>query len=263
MRGNIILFLYVIFGFLVGAWSIFIGLSGKDIFSGSVGIIIMLLMIFLFIAPAKARTLIISLAVSFLLFIFYRLCVMGLFYSQFYLVGALFYVPIALLSVISIILFSLPAVSPLFLKQNSFSLILILREGGGFWKIYFFCSLVDITYFNFSIFSSIKSEKDLFELIDLFLYFIALLGLFGLSWKIKIFIKSFWKIFILGFVFWNFFYSMFVTPNILSNYEGLRFGNIQTFYFLMLVSFLPLIISNIMYGFNSDKIWKFNRQKLS
>ena len=118
--------------------------------------------------------------------------------------------------------------------KNSTKLIL--------WKIYFWFILINvvITYI-------LQGFSRLWVIADLFIYFIAFVGLFAFIWKKNILNKLFWKTYFFVQIIWNIFYLYFLPlpEKITESFEMSQFSMAT----ISIIIYIPLFFALYLYGF--------------
>lgn len=122
------------------------------------------------------------------------------------------------------------------------------------WKIYFILLL--FIYFI----SYIGYEKmRLWEIIDLVLFIISLVGLYGFSWSRRIFTQEFWQVFIMVSIIWNTGYNYFVPlPTFMVEIIDNKMSQ-ATLATLSLIPYIPCLIGVYLYGFKRPALWGTNK----
>ena len=110
------------------------------------------------------------------------------------------------------------------------------------WKIYFIVILIAATP------SYLKHGFERgWEIIDILIFYLALLGLFCFAWGKSILPKIFWKIFFFTQIIWNIFYLYFVPlPDGVKELTQISQFNLAT---INLIFYIPLFLALYFYAF--------------
>lgn len=115
------------------------------------------------------------------------------------------------------------------------------------WKIYFFLILVltILTYLW-------QGFDRIWEVLDLILFVVAMVGLFGFAWKKKFLSSLFWKIYFVIQLIWNIYYYYFLpmsekTSSVLIGVPQFLSATFS------LIFFIPLFIALYLYGFSEKQ----------
>ena len=118
-----------------------------------------------------------------------------------------------------------------------------------FWKIYFWFILI------FSVLAYLaQGLPRTWEVVDILVMALAIIGLATFCWKKKVFGELFWKVFLVVFLAWNVFYQYFLPrlqepPDLVELPQPI----VATIEF---ITFIPLIVALFFYGFKKTELWK-------
>lgn len=120
-----------------------------------------------------------------------------------------------------------------------------------FWKIYFFVLVVLLAFYH----SSVRFPR-IWEVLNLVIDVIALIGLFGFCWEKKIFKRLFWKTFLPICIIWSVLYQLFI-PDIQKVYVAPYLGwfELADRIFSLSINIL-LFIALYLYGFRRTELWE-------
>ena len=120
------------------------------------------------------------------------------------------------------------------------------------WKIFFwlFTPLMLITIFGILFIENLNA----LDYIDVFIFLLTLLGLYGYAFSKKIATRAVWKVVFYTFIIWSVFYEA-ISPFILNIPQYGVAAEIDMWLLLNII-YLPLFISLYFYSFKSEHIWK-------
>jgi hypothetical protein len=119
------------------------------------------------------------------------------------------------------------------------------------WKIYFIILsfLLLIAYFDI-----ISKGSTFFDYLDIIISLIALLGLFGYSFRKQIFEMRLWQTWLFVIVNWDILYNLVLTHTLGVAQNNIKLGFIE--YIISVFMVLPEYIALYLYGFKSSDLWK-------
>jgi len=127
-----------------------------------------------------------------------------------------------------------------------------------FWKIYFWFAVVT-TFPSFLV----LIPPRLWEFVELALFLVAAVGLYGFCWQKRVVSQSLWKFFLPCYVVWNVMSYYFIPkhPNVVKFYEFTSdvppiMDYLEPFIFWVLV--MPLFAALWLLGFRSKELWSSN-----
>jgi hypothetical protein len=119
------------------------------------------------------------------------------------------------------------------------------------WKIYFIVILF-ISLLSYSSYGTMR----IWDIIDLILFIISMVALFGFCWSKKLLNQQLWRIFFVIFIVWNIYYHYFVPmPRVMDEFSNK--GMSQTLLATINLSlYIPLLVALYLYSFKKVEIWK-------
>jgi hypothetical protein len=119
------------------------------------------------------------------------------------------------------------------------------------WKFYFWVVLaLDIMSFV------MPQQRRPWEDVDMGLFLVALLGLFGYCWARRIMSRLFWQIFLCCFLIWIGCYAFVIEPLPSVVAQAVRFGmNSRIIIALGILPYAPLIVALYLYSFGKTDVW--------
>ena len=120
-----------------------------------------------------------------------------------------------------------------------------------FWKIYFWVLVVLLAFYHPSV-----GFPRIWEVIDLVIDVIAIVGLFAFCWEKRILTRLFWRAFFPICIIWNVFYRYFI-PEIQKVYlapDPDWFKSVDIIF--SLVMSILLFIALYLYAFRRSELWE-------
>jgi hypothetical protein len=124
------------------------------------------------------------------------------------------------------------------------------------WKFYFWVVLtLDLIAFVTPL--SLQQGRRVWETVDMGVFLLALVGLFGFCWGKKMLSPLFWQVFLACFLLWMGWYVFAVAPlpHVSSRANSLHVPS-QLISSLAIVPHLPLIVALYLYSYKSAELWR-------
>jgi hypothetical protein len=125
-----------------------------------------------------------------------------------------------------------------------------------FWKFYFWVVLsLDLIAFVTPL--GLQQDRRVWETIDMGVFLLAFIGLFGFCWGKQMLSRLFWQVFLVCLLLWIgcYVFAVPAMPLIASRASSLHVPS-QLISSLAIVPHLPLIVALYLYSFKSDDLWR-------
>ena len=119
------------------------------------------------------------------------------------------------------------------------------------WKIYFLVFIILLIPSYFIIFTG---QPTPFDLLDLILSSISVIGLFGFAFHKKLFTQKFWQFWVIVFLVWDISYNLIFSKllGLAQKIEGV--GMLELIIGFIFV--IPIYFALFRYGYKSNSLWK-------
>ena len=96
----------------------------------------------------------------------------------------------------------------------------------------------------------------MWDIIDLIVFIISAVGLFGFCWSKRILEQQLWKSFFIICIVWNIYYQYFVPMHQVMDQFSEKGMSQPLLATIVIIPYIPMFIALYLYGFKRIELWK-------